>query len=391
MASELGEWHQLRLMTARNGFAAGIAAEVMLDKLLPLVPEAPPASETPGASDTPNNPPPRPPPGQADGTASDIRAALRRAAREARDAVQEAESAIEGLGPCMPGNEFVQKSGPANLAAIRDAHERLKNSPRLQRIAQLAGRLERVAASKAMSKVKPGVGEVHGIGPGDDIARLLPSELVALRRPKLKLALLARIAERSALTYEMTGREPQARGPVIVLMDESSSMREGGKDIWSKAVALALLSTATKQRRAWHLVAFNGNIRREIAIAPGRATPADVQAALDEKCGGGTDFDAPVLRAIEIIRTSRTMKAADVVVITDGEDEMEPETIEAATGLIKIEGVSWFVVAVGSNGGETCAASLGPIATSIVHVGRCDETGNDLVVPVINLDRREGT
>jgi hypothetical protein len=43
-------------------------------------------------------------------------------------------------------------------------------------------------------------------------------------------------------------------------------MRESGKDIWSKAVTLALLSTATRQRRSWHLVAFNGAIVREVAI-----------------------------------------------------------------------------------------------------------------------------
>jgi hypothetical protein len=52
------------------------------------------------------------------------------------------------------------------LRRIREAHARLSSSHRLRRIAELAGRLERVAALKARSKVKPGVGEVHGIGMG---------------------------------------------------------------------------------------------------------------------------------------------------------------------------------------------------------------------------------
>jgi uncharacterized protein with von Willebrand factor type A (vWA) domain len=48
----------------------------------------------------------------------------------------------------------------------------------------------------------------------------------------------------------MKGKEPQTRGPIVVLLVESASMREAHKDIWSKAVCLALLSTATRQKRA---------------------------------------------------------------------------------------------------------------------------------------------
>jgi len=239
-----------------------------------------------------------------------------------------------------PGTAVVRHAGPANLNAVRDAHARLLGSHRLRCIAELAGRLERIATQKARSKVKPGVGEVHGIGLGGlpDLARLLPSELAALRRRALRLHLLARLLQQKALTYAMTGREPQSRGPIVVLLDESGSMREAGKDIWSKAVCLALLSTATRQRRAWHLVAFNGAIVREVTIPAGRATAADVQQALDHGCAGGTDFDGPVLRAIDLIKTAPTMKQADVVVITDGEDTLEPAAIEAARALTKTEG-----------------------------------------------------
>ena len=395
LATETAEWNQLKLMTARNGFASGIAAEILLEHLLPHVPDAPPASEAPSASNNGDNQSgdQQPSPEQAGSseTAAQIRAALRRAAREARDAVQEAEADLEGLttplGMSTPGYAVNPNTDPANMKAIREAHAQLKNSPRLRQIANLAGRLERLASSKTRSKVKPGVGEIHGVEIGDDIARLLPSELVCLRHPRRKLVLMKKLAERQALTYGMTGREPTARGPDVVLLDESSSMREDGKDIWSKAVALALLSTATKQKRAWHIVAFSGQIHREIEVLVGSGTIKTVAEALDRRCSGGTDFDAPILRAVEIIGSSKTMKQADVVVITDGEDSLEDETVEAATGLTKSEGVSWFVVAVGSNGGDCCAQALGPIATSMVHVGNVNN-GDDLVVPVINLERR---
>lgn len=402
LASELGEWQRLKGMCARNGFAAGVAAEAMLSVLLPLVPDQPNKDASNGSQngadagaggdhaggDSGAS-------GSADGASAssseisdaDLRAALRRATRQARDAVQEAEAQLEGmstpLGLSMPGSAATPSVGPANMKAIRDVHSRLKSSRRLQRITELAGRLERIAAAKARSKVKPGVGEVHGIDLGDDLSRLLPSELIALRHPRLRLALMSRLVQRRALCYGMKGREPQARGPIVVLLDESSSMREAGKDIWSKAVCLALLSTATKQKRAWHLVAFNGRIRRLVEIAAGRATAVDIQAALDHRCAGGTDFDKPIQSAVEIIKTSPTMRRADVVIITDGESDLAPETIDAATSLTKTEGVSWFAVGVGPEA-ELYLRCLEPIATSMVVVK--DKGDSEHIVPVINLN-----
>ena len=400
LAAELGEWQRVRTMCARNGFAAGVAAEVMLSHLLPHVPDPPPPSPNsqPGDGDTsqgPSDPPGKVEQGPGTTTPGDdslpsdaaLRASLRRAARAARDAVQEAEAGLEGLaipmGLSSPGKGVVTDAGPANLKAIRSVHTRLDSSPRLRRICELAGRLERIAASKVRSKIKPGVGEVHGIDLGADLSRLLPSELVALRHPRLRLHLLSRLLQRRALTYGMQGKEPQARGPVIVLLDESGSMRSGGKDIWAKAVCLALLSTATRQKRDWHLVSFNGGIIRETAIPARQATMADIQAALDHRCAGGTDFNAPIFRAVELLWHSPTMKKADAVIITDGEADLNPETIQVAKNLTRTEGVSWFAVGVGPDS-DTELLSLGPIATSMVRVRDTDDS--EPVVPVINLE-----
>ena len=402
LASELGEWQRLRGMCSRNGFAAGVAAEVMLSHLLPHVPDpptpSPSSADKPGPEGASQSPPDSPanlgpglghPPPTDGAQAPDaaLRASLRRAARAARQAVQEAEAGLEGLATPMglssPGKGVVTDAGPANLKAIRAVHTRLDSSPRLRRICELAGRLERIAATKARSRVKPGVGEVHGIDLGTDISRLLPSELVALRHPRLRLHLLSRLLQRKAMVYGMQGKEPQAHGPVVVLLDESGSMRSGDKDIWSKAVCLALLSTATRQKRDWHLISFNGAIIRETAIPARRATMAIIQDALDHRCRGGTDFDAPVLRADEIIRTSRSMKKADVVIITDGEDSLEPATVQAATSLTRTEGVSWFAVGVGPDA-DTELVSLEPVATSMVRVRDTDDA--EPVVPVINLE-----
>jgi len=184
------------------------------------------------------------------------------------------------------------------------------------------------------------------------------------------------------MVYGMQGKEPQARGPVIVLLDESGSMRAGGKDTWAKAVCLALLSTSTRQKRDWHLVSFNGGIIRETAIPARRATMADIQEALDHRCAGGTDFNAPIFRAVELLWHSPTMKKADVVIITDGEADLNPETVEVAKNLTRTEGVSWFAVGVGPDS-DTELQSLASISTSMVRVRDTDNP--EPIVPVINL------
>lgn len=396
-ATQLGEWQRLRAMCARNGFAAGIATEALLESLLPLVPwRSEQEQGQGGGGKAPGTPQDGQGAGQAQGQGGGlrasperVRAAIRKAVGEARDAVERAEQGLEGLGTacgwCHSTGAPTVAPGPADLAAVRDAHQRLHSSRLLARIAELAGRLERLAVAKQRSEVKPGIGEVYGVDQGADLARLLPSELVALRHPRLRLVALAQLVERRALSYGMKGQEPQARGPIVVLLDESASMREAHKDVWSKAVCLALLSTATRQKRAWHLVAFNTGIRREVAVPAGKATPALIAEALDTRCAGGTSFDPPILRAVEVIRTAKSMKRADVVVITDGESDMDPPTVEAARKLTKEQGVSWFVVGVGADA-ESGVRSLSSIATSSVAVH--DTNGKqDPIVPVLNLQQ----
>jgi uncharacterized protein with von Willebrand factor type A (vWA) domain len=78
------------------------------------------------------------------------------------------------------------------------------------------------------------------------------------------------------------------------------------------------------------------------------------------------------------------MKQADVVLITDGEDEVEPATIEAAKALTKNEGVSWFCVGVGADA-EVGLQSLSPIATSMVRVRDTEDA--EPIIPVIMLER----
>jgi uncharacterized protein with von Willebrand factor type A (vWA) domain len=83
--------------------------------------------------------------------------------------------------------------------------------------------------------------EVYDIGLGNELSRLLPSELLSLRASPLRRDFLRRLLGRQLLTYQITGRE--CGGPMVILVDVSHSMA-GEKELASKALAIALSEVA---------------------------------------------------------------------------------------------------------------------------------------------------
>src|SRR5207249_1706133 len=128
-----------------------------------------------------------------------------------------------------------------------------------------------------------------------DVGRLLPAELARLAVPELELDALRRIAERQALCREYHAVEPAGKGPVIIALDESGSMR-GEKVHTAKALALALAWVARQQRRWCALIAFSGGKEgRLLALPPGRWDENALADWLTAFLGGGTTCDVPLV------------------------------------------------------------------------------------------------
>ena len=206
--------------------------------------------------------------------------------------------------------------------------QRLQASPKLQVIAELAGKKIAIAAKMQRSKVKEGRTEIIGVTTGNDLTRLLPCELVKLTEPALFPIFAKGYIERSLLQRELISREPLARGPIIICLDSSGSMA-GKEEIWSKAIALALLSIAVSQKRHCRILHFTGKVERIDDFAG--ETP-DTNRVIDciEKFynGGSTCFTAALTGALASIQQHEQTKKADVVLITDGLDTPSSSFIE---------------------------------------------------------------
>ena len=411
-AQELPEWKQLRARCQANGFSTGIATETVLRSMVDLIPEPEPQKEKqhggmpyPGEQEgspkpgTSNRRTPNPDP-NPDGTASgegngDARRALRQGIREAMHAVDEAENEMEGMQNTL-GFEYGTGQGAAetlkDLDQVRTLYDLIKDNELLKKIAALAGRLQRLASSYKRTRVSPGIGPIKGITLGGDLPLILPSELIGLRSTNkaLRVATLGKVMAKRALQYEVEGLVPAARGPVILCIDKSSSM-QGEPEVWAKAVAMSLLKTATDQKRAFHYIGFTGRtredpyaeaIQRQQTFLPGETAWQDVVNVLLDGCDGGTDFEAPLHYALRALRSSPTMRQADIVFITDGAGRINANIIERVNQARSRQHVHVYAIAIGAQARLT---TLQPIADELYQLSGRPEQDSEKIVPVLAL------
>lgn len=396
-ASDMKEWQQLRRRCQGNGFSSAMATEQFLSMVLSNVPQQSKGNNknnsqgtllggTGVGGDTPGKAKGSQGKGsEGDPDGSVVRKVIRRAVREAKIAADEAVETVGSLNDIfgLPGSEPGQPETMKDLQEVRKLYESVRNNHKLKSIAKLAGRIRRISDTKKRTKVREGVGAVKGITMGGDVSRVIPSELAGMRSKNrlMRLETIRRIIERRALCLEMKSEQPKGRGPIVVCMDESSSM-QGDRDTWSKAVALTLLSVATQQNRDWCVIGYSGSINHQTMIAAGKADINAVSLALSKGCHGGTDFNAPINAALNVIDESSNLKEADIIFITDGEGSVNEDTANRLNAYKNDEGLSFYVVGIGNKG--ELSRSLGAIATTIINVNSV--TGDfDDIHQAINL------
>lgn len=397
-AEELPQWHTLRAKCALDGFAAGVAATSVLQALLPMIPEAPP-SQSPqqgkGQSKPQKDAHPTPSPGQGrDADEADAEQAVRKAVRQAcaiaTEAVNEAEMAMEPLRDALgiqAGTGVGTHETLQDLAQIRQCYEIVCHNRTLARIAEMAGRLVRLGQAHKKTKIAPAVGGIVDVVMGGDIPLILPSELVGLRAKNrlLRLSALHKVLARQALQYLTEGKETLARGPIIVCVDESGSMEAGEKpEIWAKAVVMALLIMAGKQKRAFHVIGFAHGITFEQTVLPGTMTLETIMGIVNRQSGGGTEFDSPLRAALDMLKTCQTMQKADVVFITDGEASISPDVIADFQAVQQQSGVQLYPILIGKQAARR-AVRFQPLSKDLYLVHGSRERDSVTIAPVIMM------
>lgn len=205
---------------------------------------------------------------------------------------------------------------------------RLQKTRKLHEIAKMIGRIKRMAVGEWSRRVIHGVDEVYDVTIGNDLEHVLASELTYLADPDSEDIFWVKYMEGTLLNYQLRGSEKANRGAIVCLVDNSGSMA-GDQEIWAKGVAMALLEIAKRERRDFYGIHFGS--RSELAewyFPKGEVSLSDALDYAEFFFNGGTDFEAPIGRGVEVLETQFRDESAtkgDIVMITDGECAVSPE------------------------------------------------------------------
>lgn len=241
------------------------------------------------------------------------------AIEEIHEAASEAQSDAE-LMASIPGTGpgSGQRINPETMFKLA---EQWRESDVLKRVAEIMGRMERDMRYHRANRIVGGFEEIVDVDLGDDIPHVLPHEIAKMRSPLLKKQFQRQFIEKNLVQYDMRGNEPAGKGPVVVLVDGSSSM-SGDRNAWARATALALVNIAHKERRDAAVVEFSSAGSQMEWFFEGRQ-PLDIETIVDcagHFFAGGTDILPALERAKVIMERVPEFHNADVVLVSDGED-----------------------------------------------------------------------
>lgn len=259
-----------------------------------------------------------------------IRAGLAKAMDQATEQ-QEALDAAESWGLDPGGVTRMNADARLELA------EKL-GSEKFKLMAEYFGRLQNLAVTSQMSKTDQSFEEVYDIEMGDNLNRIIPSEILYLGDDTLIYDFLRRYTERGLSQYALRGQEEVNKGSIILLEDGSSSMG-GDRAVASKAIGLGLLKIASMQKRGFKAIHFAGSNMHvdftfktdETPVAMQRFQSRNheydrtgIEAVMDfaeTSLNGGTDFHTPLARALEFLQQEYDENGStesDIVFLTDG-------------------------------------------------------------------------
>lgn len=275
---------------------------------------------------------------------------LAQATEAASESLQEADELLNWVSAM--GKEPGDLNGKMDPEQTMQNFQRVKNDHQLRRIIELAGAWRLSAQGAQRRKVVHGYDDMTGITLGNDLARMLPSELGQLGDPDLELLWLRRYAERSCLSREYRGVEKLAKGPLVMMIDESMSMN-GEKICNAKAMALAFGWIARHQKR-WILLgsfasAYQGNY---IIFPPGGWQEKKLMDWLQSFIGGGTDLRYPLYTIPELWSKLGCPKGrTDMCLLTDGQVDLPKYIKDSFLAFKKREQVRLYTLSVGCSAG----------------------------------------
>ena len=257
-----------------------------------------------------------------------IRQRLRTLRQQLADICTEYEKAKDFLAQCpdVALSYADLKDSPEDFSALAQA---LQSNASIKELARKMGRNYISETRKKHGRTpEASRSEVHGTHRSNDLMRLLPSELLNLEDEALENLFYARLLESRLHTYELNGTVlapgdteeniQQRIGPVVACLDTSGSMA-GLPLLKAKALLLSIGNLLMREQRSLHILLFGSQGELVEFSIDNAKDCVGLLRFLRQGFGGGTDFKAPLDRALQIIAKHPAYQKADVLMISDGD------------------------------------------------------------------------
>jgi uncharacterized protein with von Willebrand factor type A (vWA) domain len=295
------------------------------------------------------------------------------AVKQAQAKVEEVSETVQAWG-LEPGE--LTRESVEEVFRILNA---VKQNPALKKFAALLGRLRQIAARKARSKIAGEGVRITVTETGRDLKRLVPSELISLVHPALRVKALQRWTRGELRLHGQKARQKLGHGPVVVCEDASGSM-DGVKQQWTKALVLALAHFTKIQRRSFGWILFDAMVHLAKVYPRGVLSAKDMLEIAESRAGGGTDFESPLRRAVEMIQ-KEGLKKADILLITDGMCAVSDSFLKELLEVKRALEVNIFTVLV--NVGETTDKTVKEFSDRVIPIS--DLTAEEAERKVIEI------
>src|SRR6266498_2690308 len=295
----LKEYEELHTVSRLDFFASAAATRAFSDQIIKLIKEKKEEDKKDPEKDKVKK-------GAMGIDVDTLRWAIRRSLKKGLEEAQQAKQAVETFGKGEGGIQRIPITEQFRLADL------LGKNTKIKEIIEMLGRMRLEALSVKRSRithscpVRRGV-ETVGI---EGIERVLPDELANLAIGEEGEDLfLKRLLEEDLLAYSYRNPVEQSHGPILIAVDGSGSMA-GSKETWAKALAIATILQAKKEKRKSHGIIFGASEKEIFEIDVDRLE--DLATASFHM---GTNFGPPLGWAQDKFKER---PRADLLFITDG-------------------------------------------------------------------------
>lgn len=233
-----------------------------------------------------------------------------------------------GAGFSYQQLETLQQQGTDFISLAKQ----MQNNQAIKDLAKKMGRNYIPEDKKRHTKIpQASKDEVHGTHRSDDLMRLLPSELVNLEDDDLEMLFYAKLLEKNLISYQLSGvtqvtheesyQTPKTTGPVIACLDTSSSM-SGEPMLKAKASLFAIANILKQEQRSLYVVLFGASGQLKEYRLDEAEDLAGLLQFLGQGFDGGTDFEIPLQKSLDIIQSYDNYAKADILMLSDGDCQL---------------------------------------------------------------------